>query len=119
MIARYYVFTIKKERKLKKLLTKISVGYNTSTDTTFIKVYGKIAIIELAVFIEESTNLLCEKVTRRIEIENKNLFDIYKNKPYTQPIKYEGIIKRLFPVYGISHIFNLEKKRLAIIIFRF
>lgn len=109
MSARYSVFTIKRERKLKKLLKKINEGYKTSTDTTFTKVYGKSAIIELAVFIEESIKLLCEKVTKRIEIENKDLFKIYKNTSYTQPIQYSKIIKRLFPVYGISHMVSLEK----------
>lgn len=110
MSAHYRVFTIKRERKLKKLLAKIDDGYKNSTDSTFIKVYGKSAIIELAIFIEESVKLLCEKVTKKVEIENKNLFDLYKNSSYIQPLKYKGVIKRLFPVYGISHIVNLEKK---------
>lgn len=110
MSARYYVFTIRRERKLREFLIKIEVAYQSSTDSTFTKVYGKSAIIEMAVFIEESIKLLCEKVTKRIEIENKDLFELYKNTSYTQPIKYSGIIKRLSPVYGISHIVNLEKK---------
>ena len=109
MSARYYVFTIKRERKLQQFLTKIEIVYQSSTDSTFTKVYGKSAIIELAVFIEESIELLCEKVTKNVQKENENLFKTYKKDSYKQPLEYKKIIWRLLSVYGIRHIANIER----------
>jgi hypothetical protein len=109
MSNRYHVFTIKREYELKNFLIKIGTEYQSSTDSTFTKVYGKTAIIELAVFIEESVELLCEKVTKYVEKENESLFETYRKDNYKQPLKYKKIIQRLLPVYGIRHIANIER----------